>query len=90
MELKLLKINNWNNSALFKYGYKLLSIEFAYDREFVYLPLNVQFECEFHHLELKDYNNFFQLKKLEPASAEVVKLIEEALKDDKKMDNKTL
>lgn len=50
MELKLLKINNWNNSALFKYGYKLLSIEFAYDREFVYLPLNVQFECEFHHL----------------------------------------
>ena len=33
---------------------------------------------------------FFQLKKLDPASAEVVKLIEETLKDDKKMDNKTL
>ncbi len=80
MELKLLKINHYNNTALFKYGYKLLSIEFAYDREFIYLPLDVALECEFYHYDLKDYSKFFELKPLKVDSKEVINQIEARLK----------
>ena len=83
MELKLLKVNHCDNVAYFKYNNKLLCIKFDYDREFLYLPLAVQLECAFKHYELKDYSKYLELKTLQPAQSEIIKLIEGALYDKK-------